>query len=592
MRTTTVTTPAALTGLAAGQSRPAPLTSVDKRIGRFVLRQLIGRSSLTMAWLAVDTRTRLQVMLMLPRKSTSSLQALELWQDAVRRAARLDHPRLARIDDMGEHEGWPYLLCAGPQGGMPLSQWLASHPPPTALEAARWCVDALDGLAYAHDAGLAHGDVGLHSLLVDSGGRLQVWGLGGAAVAATAMQVPGDADTLRRQRAAGDRDVLAVGLLLHQMLVGVPALDEPDLPTATSRLDREIVRLPWNLPAPVPEALRAIANRATDRHEHRRYLGARSLQRALGGWCQVEADAKGGALALLVDKLHAVGHLPARPGLAQRVVQVVRMDTQRIDELTNLLLEDPALSFELLRVVNSAQFGARREQAVMTVRRAVELLGTAGVRRAASSVRAWPGPLGSAAARSLDRGMRLALLTGHLAELLAPAGLDAEACLLVALLQHLGRLLALYHFPDEAAQIERLTISTPDPDDPHRMTPGLTSEAAAMAVLGVSLEALAAAVARHWGLDETVQELMLPLPRSTGVHVPEGTHGWLRLVASCANEVVATSTQPATLQSRALAQVAARYSRALGVTIDDLRDSYTRARQRLSSHLATSRPPE
>jgi non-specific serine/threonine protein kinase len=299
----------------------------------------------------------------------------------------------------------------------------------------------------------------------------------------------------------------------------------------------------------------------------------------------VEADGKGGALALLVDKLHAVGHLPARPGLAQRVVQVGRMDNQRIDELTEVILEDPALSFELLRAVNTAELSGHTGQVVTTVRRAVELLGTSGVRRSASSLRAWPGPLDASAAQALDRGMRLSFLAGHLAELLAPAGLDAEASLLVAQLQHLGRLLLLYHFPDEASQIDLLTTPTPDPDDDHRMVPGLTETGAAMAVIGVSLDALAHAVAHHWGLDDRIRELMQPLSCHTAVHTPENVGGWLRLVASCAHECVAASSLPATSQGRALALVASRYARALGTTIESLREAIAEAKQRLANHM-------
>jgi non-specific serine/threonine protein kinase len=271
------------------------------------------------------------------------------------------------------------------------------------------------------------------------------------------------------------------------------------------------------------------------------------------------------------------------------VVQVAHMGKQRIEAISDLIQEDPALSFELLKVVNSAQFGGRREQAVTSVRRAVDLLGTAGVRRAAGSLRAWPGPLAPAQAVALDRGLRQALLAGHLSQLLAPAGLDAEACLLVAQLQHLGRLLALYHFADEAVQIERLMVSLPDPQDPLRMMPGLSPDAAAMAVLGVSREALASAVARHWGLDDEIQDMMPPLPRAIVIHAPDGANGWLRLVASCANEVIDTSTLAAALQGRALAQVAARYSRALGLTVDSLRDAFSRARRRLGSHFTA--PP-
>jgi non-specific serine/threonine protein kinase len=586
MPTPSATSPVTLTSYAASQSRPMPLAAAERRIGRFVLRQLIGRSSLTMAWLATDSRTGNDAMLMLPRGVTPDAQALGLWLETVRRAARLDHPHLLALSEFAEHEGWPYLVCECPPGATPLTLWLAAQAPPNPLDAARWCIDALDGLAYAHDAGVAHGDISLHSLIIDRGGRIRVWGLGAALQANVQVVMPGEMATLRQQRAAGSHDVLVVGLLLHQLLARVPALDEPDLPVAARRLTQEIARLPWDLPVPVPEALRTIVNRATDRYEYRRYLGARSLQRALAGWCKVEADGKAGALALLVDKLHISGHLPARPGLAQRVVQVMRMDTHRIGELTGVILEDPALSFELLKIVNSAQIGARRDQVVTTVRRAVELVGTTGIRRAAGNVRAWPGPLDPAAARALDRGLKLALLAGHLAELLVPAGLDAEAALLVAQMQHLGRLTVLYHFPDEAAQIDRLVASSPDQADPQRMTPGLTHEAAAMAVLGVSLEALAAALARHWGLDEAMQEMMLPLPRATTVHAPDGINGWLRLVASCANEVVEISTLKAALQGRALAQMAARYSRLLGVSVESLRDFYVRACHRLGNHVS------
>jgi non-specific serine/threonine protein kinase len=228
---------------------------------------------------------------------------------------------------------------------------------------------------------------------------------------------------------------------------------------------------------------------------------------------------------------------------------------------------------------------------VTTVRRAVELLGTTGVRRAASGLRAWPGPLNPTAALALDRGMRLALLTGHVAEILAPAGLDAEATLLVAQLQHLGRLLVLYHFADEASQIDQLIAPTPDPAEPGRMTPGLTETAAAMAVIGVSLEALAGAVARHWGLDERIRELIQPLSTRVAVHSPEHVEGWLRLVASCAYETVAVSQMPATAQGRALAVVAGRYARGLGTTVESLLDALVRARQRLAGHMAVKQRP-
>lgn len=570
---------------------PAPFAAASagaRRFGRFLLQDLLGRSVHTMAWHAYDTRTRGDVLLMLPRTAPVAA-AMPAWIEGARRAARLSHPRLLPVCDIGHEDRWPFVACEGVPGLRTLGQHLAGQGVSPPLEAAAWCCDALEGLAYAHEAGVAHGDLGLHSLTIDANGRVSVWGF---AVAAGDMPVPGgaalDPSHLRAQRDEAGVDLLHAGLILHQLLAGEPAVGEPDLAIAVQRLPQEIVRLPWTVPHPVPEALRAIVNRATDRHVQRRYLSARGLLRALSGWRQSQADDKGGALALLIDRLSTVGHLPARPGLAQRVMQLSRMETQRLDELADVVLQDPALAFELLRTINSAQFHSDTDGVVTTVRRAMQLVGLNGVRRAASSLRAWPGPLREAGARALEQGMRRACLAGHVAEFLSPAGLDPESALLAAQLQHLGRLLILYHFPDEAAQIAQLMLSTPPATPEDQELPGMSEDAAAMAVLGVDLAPLGAAVGRHWGLGEALQQMMRPLPTGQFVHTPDDVDGWVRLVASCANETLDVARLGAAKQARALAAVALRYQRVLDTTPDTLREALIQARTRVNEYLAVA----
>ncbi|MEY8690189.1 MAG: serine/threonine protein kinase, partial [Leptothrix sp. (in: b-proteobacteria)] len=550
-----------------------------RSFGRFSLKQLLGRSSLSMAWLAHDPRARLDVLLLISRHRVNDAAVLNETLSAMRRASRIEHPRLLVAIESGAHEAWPYLACECPNGAMTVSQYLTDRPPPAPLDSAGWCIDALEGLAYLHDAGLVHGDIGRHSLIVDRNGRIQVWGAGLAPVVPNEVPADegGDVDALSPQRAASHRDLIAVGLLLFQWVAHAPALDEADLPSATKRLDQEIVRLPWSLPMPVPDALRAIINRAVDRNPRRRYLGARSLERALSGWRQVQSSERGGPLALLLDRLGSVGHLPALPGLAQRVTQLSRMESQRIDELTDVVLEDPALAFELLRNVNSAQVGLHADDTVTTVRRAIQLLGINGVRRAASVLRAWPGPLREPAVAALDQAMQYACLAGHLADVLSPAGLDAEGALLAAQLQHLGQLLVRYHFPDEALQIASLMQPTPALEPGGPSTPGLSEEAAAMAVLGVDLPSLANALAKHWGLTESVQVMMQPLSVRQLVHAPAQAEGWMRLVASCANETLNAFKHRSDNPIKALTQVANRYARTLGTTPDSLKEAMTQA---------------
>jgi eukaryotic-like serine/threonine-protein kinase len=336
---------------------------------------------------------------------------------------------------------------------------------------------------------------------------------------------------------------------------------------------RDLVRLPWTTPMPVADALRAIANRATDRQPRQRYASARTLLRALEGWIKSDSINGGEPLALLIDRLHSVGALPASPGSAERAARLAMMERHRTNELAEVVLQDLALSFEMLRVVNSAQVrGAQAAGSgpVLTIRRAIAMLGLEGVRRAALGLRAWPGPLPERPARDLQSLFDQVKRAGRVAQALRPAGYDAEVVFLLTLLQNLGRLITSYHFPDELQQIRRLMQSAPSPRVGEPDEPGMSEQSASFAVLGTDVEAIGAAVARHWGLDDAVLHLIRRLPASTPPRNIENDDDVLRAVASCANEAVDALGLPAEQQPAAVARVAQRYGRALNISLRDL----------------------
>jgi eukaryotic-like serine/threonine-protein kinase len=189
-----------------------------------------------------------------------------------------------------------------------------------------------------------------------------------------------------------------------------------------------------------------------------------------------------------------------------------------------------------------------------------------------AALRAWPGPLEETAAAALKRRMEGVRLAGHVAQALRPAGYDPEAVYLIAALQNLGRLLVQYHFAHDAAQMAELMrpIAAADTED-GRGAPGMSEEGAAHAVLGVDLESLGVAVARHWGLDEEVIHMVRRLSPTRPVRKPESDTEALRTVASAANEAVDAITLPdAEHASAALHTVVQRYARSLGLSLREL----------------------
>lgn len=553
--------------VATPSTRPVNANAV-RHLGRFQLLRLLGKSARSMLWLVSDPRADQEMVLAMPRVQPLDAAAMQRWLDSARRAARVDHPGLQPVVEVGEHDFWPYIAYDRGNGAT-LAERIGSKGLPGHVLVPEM-LQVLQGLAFAHEAGFAHHDVQANMLVLSDTGDCTLMGLG------VVTPPDGDGGGLPAQRRASERDVLALGLVLHHALAGTAPLEQADTGAIIERmppLGREIVRLPWTSAQPIPEPLRAIVNRATDRQERQRYRNARTLERALHGWLRTDGEAGGGPIMLLLDRMRAAGLLPALPGGAKRVARLATLERGRSTELAEIVIQDIGLTFELLRSVNNS--GSRGPMgegngAILTIRRAIEMLGVDGVQRAASTLRPWPGPLNDAQAAELSALIDRVHLAGRVAQWLRPAGYDPEVVYLLAMLQSLGRLAVQYHFPEEATQIRRLMlpaapVKAGDPEEP-----GMSEEGASFAVLGVDIDLLGTAVARHWGLEDSVAHMMRRVSWAASVHSPDGDDGLLRLTASCANEVVDSRCVPPHHRQAWLQRVLQRYGRILGVTLRDL----------------------
>lgn len=558
-----------------------PPASSAQTWGRFELHQAVGRSGCGSTWRALDVRRQQEVLLCLPR----AVPSLSEWTAVVQAATRLQHPHLMPVNDVGSHEGWPYVTYAR-HGQLSLGERIAHGPMPTAQELVRWLGQVLEALAYAHDAGVAHRDIGLHTIFIDEDGDALLAGLG-AGLSESELRAP-RWDALDRQqlREATERDVLMAGLLLHHLLIGKPALDEADLSLAALRVGPEIVRLPWLAERPVQETLRAIVNRATDRQQRQRYLSARTLRSALQGWLKASEQESIGPLALLLDRFSSVGILPRRTHIEKVFSELIRSETLRVDDLVDALTKDPGLIWELLRSVNTVRFQQGvSDDHVTTISRAVVLLGQQGLRELVASVRPWPGaltegqprtnvepstesPPGSAR-EALAHELHLACVSGHLARLLAPFSVHNEEALVAAMAQRLGRVLVQYHFPDDALQIQMLSRPGPPAQPEGPPSPGMPLEAAAAAVLGVDLNELAVSVVRHWGLGDRLLYAARALSPTLTVRRPVEAQEILRAVASLANELVDAVDMTASRRDLHVQSCHGRYGRALDLGLKE-----------------------
>jgi len=145
-----------------------------RMFGRLQLLRLLGKSERTMAWLA-SAGDGAERMLVLPRVQPGEGAQSARWNATVRRAARLQHPQLAPVLEVGVQDGWPFVVH-DMRGHTTWADRLPSTGLP-GLEAAATALQALRALAYAHEAGVAHHDLQPWLVLLDDQGQASLAGL-------------------------------------------------------------------------------------------------------------------------------------------------------------------------------------------------------------------------------------------------------------------------------------------------------------------------------------------------------------------------------------------------------------------------------
>lgn len=140
--------------------------------------------------------------------------------------------------------------------------------------------------------------------------------------------------------------------------------------------------------------------------------------------------------------------LPPFPAVAQRILALVGQQNVTARQVGDLIKLDPSFSAELLRLANSALFGARRE--VTSLGQAVMMLGMDQVKSMATFVAVNNMVRSSLRIQGLRKVWMHSLVTALVAhEVARAARIDQDAAYTAGLLHNLGTLGLMAAYPDE-----------------------------------------------------------------------------------------------------------------------------------------------
>jgi tetratricopeptide (TPR) repeat protein len=257
-------------------------------IGRYRLDAPLGTGSFGTVWRAWDADLGRAVAVKLPRAGRFADSAdEERFLREARSAARLRHPGIVAVHDVGRERDTVYLVSELVQG-LSLEEWLTEARPGFA-QAADLLARVAEALHHAHRHGVVHRDVKPSNIMLEVGDlspRIMDFGLArweaGEAPLTQEGQLLGTPaymspeQVLDPRAVDGRTDVYSLGVILYELLTGTLPFDGLTRMLLHQVLTEE-PRAPRRLNDRIPRDLETIALTCLAKDPDRRYPSAQAL---------------------------------------------------------------------------------------------------------------------------------------------------------------------------------------------------------------------------------------------------------------------------------------------------------------------------
>lgn len=258
---------------------------IGKRLDeRYEMKQVIGEGGMSRVYLAHDMILNRDVAIKVLHYDFDDEEAsTKRFRREVLSATSLSHPNIVDIYDVGEDDGYQYLVMEYIHG-QTLKHFIQSNGPLTPEQAVPIMQQIVSAIAHAHHNGIIHRDIKPQNILMDESFQVKITDFGIAmALNATAHtktnSIIGTVHYLSPEQARGGiatkkSDIYSLGIVFYELLTGkLPFSAETAVAIALKHLQEETPSIRVQNPS-IPQSVENVILKATAKKEADRYQTA------------------------------------------------------------------------------------------------------------------------------------------------------------------------------------------------------------------------------------------------------------------------------------------------------------------------------
>ncbi|MCW8853544.1 MAG: HDOD domain-containing protein [Gammaproteobacteria bacterium] len=559
-------------------------------IGRFHILNKLGKGSQGIVYLATDPQLERNVAIKTIELEKPTPRVKEQLLKEAKTVGKLQHPNIITLYEADQHRDIPYLVFEYVDG-FSLKDYLKREGKLSSKKAINIISPVLNAIGYAHKRGVIHRDLNPDNIILTSDNnkpRLMDFGISTLLGNKAEDGIWGTLNYLSPEQCEGQQataasDTFSIGLILYEMLTGEKAAPGGDKYAVINKIVNEEIKMPSD----VDPAIQLVLQKALQKEPEARYMDALDMrQDLLNHLKQIAPDTPSHSpagseatsnttLQFLLRRMELKSDFPTLSHQIIEISQKCKADGESsANALSNAILKDYSLSTKLLRLVNSPLYGQYGGK-ISTISRAVVILGFEEVRNAALGLMLLDHLKDKNQAGSLKEACIGSLMSGSIANGLSKdlKIKDSEEAYVCSMFHNLGKMLAIYYFPEEVEVILD-----------HVQQKGMKEDHAAQSVLGVTFEEVGIAVGESWQLPSEIIESMQPLPPGE-LKKPVSQIDMLKHMSGFSNEYCdLISSTSASNRNEAFETIASRYGNTLSISRGQMEDIVSHAMDEMAKY--------